>query len=141
MEGIMSLVNATEYAGLQIKEWNIVQFSKLSSILAEVAREYKGKDLSWDKFSLALSETSGSGMLDLSQGIMDVLEPFTKHAPTILCVSCNVKADRLENMAFTEGIVALLLILKMNMEHLTRFFSSLTGTTNSEPVKTDLTLS
>jgi len=84
MEGIMSLVNATEYAGLQVKEWNIVQFSKLSSVLADVAREYKSKNLSWDHFSKALSTTSEGGMLDLSQNVLDVIEPFTKHAPTIL---------------------------------------------------------
>lgn len=141
MEGIMSLISATEYAGFQIKEWNIVQFSKLSAVLSEVAREYKAKNLSWDSFSTALSSTSESGMLELSQNVLDVLEPFTKHAPLILGVSCNAKPDQLEKISWTDGLVILLLVLKFNMEHLSRFFVSLVGKTNSEPTMTDSTQS
>lgn len=139
MDGIMSLINVTEYAGFQIKEWNIVQFSKLSSILAEVARDYKAKNLSWDNFSTALAGTSENGMLELSQSVLDVLEPFTKHAPVILGVSCSAKPEQLEKISWTDGLVLLLLVLKFNMEHLSRFFVSLVGKTNSEPTKTDST--
>jgi hypothetical protein len=136
MDGIMSLINSTEYAGFTIKEWNIVQFSRLSSVLSEVAREYKSKNLSWDSFSAALSTTSENGMLNLSQNVLDVLEPFTKHAPTILTISCKASVEQLEKIAFTDGIVLLLLVLKFNMEHLSRFFVNLVGTTNSEPATT-----
>lgn len=139
MDGTMSLINVTEYAGFQIKEWNIVQFSKLSSVLSEVAREYKAKNLSWDSFSTALSSTAENGMLDLSQSVLDVLEPFTKHAPVILGVSCNAKPDQLEKITWTDGLVLLLLVLKFNMEHLSRFFVNLVGKTQSEPATTDLT--
>jgi len=48
--------------------------------------------------------------------------------------------EKLEEIKFTDGVVLILLILKANMEHLTRFFVSLTGKTNSEPeTTTDLT--
>lgn len=139
MEGIMSLINTTEYAGFTIKEWNIVQFSKLSSVLADVAREYKAKNLSWDNFSTALGATAQGGMLDLSQNVLDVLEPFTKHAPMILTISCKASVEQIEKISFTEGIVLLLLVLKFNMEHLSRFFVSLVGKTNSDPTTTDST--
>jgi len=141
MEGIMSLVNVTEYAGFTIKEWNIVQFSKLSSVLAEVARDYKEKNLSWDSFSTALSTTSEGGMLELSQSVLDVLEPFTKHAPILIGVSCNAKPEQLEKISWTDGLVLLLLVLKFNMEHLSRFFVGLVGKTNSDLTMTDSTLS
>lgn len=139
MEGIMSLVNVTEYAGYTLKEWNIVQFSKLSSVLAEVAREYKSKNLSFESFSDALSNTASNGMLDLSESVLSALEPFTKHAPQIISISCGVKIEKLEDMPFTDGVVLILLILKMNMEHLGRFFTSLVGKVDSSPTMTDLT--
>ena len=133
MDGIMSLMNMTEYAGFQVKEWNIVQFSKLSSILVEVAKEYKAKDISWENFSAAISDTAGTGMLEMSESVLQVLEPFTRHAPTILAVSCKVSQEQLEKILFTDGLVLLLLVLKFNMEHLGRFFVSLVGTPNSQP--------
>lgn len=141
MDGIMSLLNTTEYAGFHVKEWNIVQFSKLSAILVEVAKEYKARDLSWENFSLTLSETAGTGMLEMSENVLQMLEPFTRHAPTILMVSCKATMEQVESMSFTDGLVLLLLILKFNMEHLGRFFVSLVGKTNSEPTTTALTLS
>ena len=134
----MSLINATEYAGFQVKEWNIVQFSKLSSILSEVAKEYKARNLSWENFSSALSETSTGGMLDVSESVLAVLEPFTKHAVLILTVSCKASVEQLEKISYTDGLVLLLLVLKFNMEHLSRFFVSLVGMSNSTPT-TDLT--
>ena len=139
MEGIMSLLNTTEYAGFQVKEWNIVQFSKLANVLSEVAKEYKARNISWDNFSVALSATANSGMLDLSQSVLDVIDPFLKHATTILTVSCKTTVEQLEKISFTEGIVLLLLIMKFNMEHLSRFFVSLVGTTNSDPTTIALT--
>ena len=122
MDGLMSLVSATEFAGLKIKEWNIVQFSKLSSLLNEIAKEYKDRDLSWDSFSSVFANASTEGMLNMSQNVLDLIEPFTKRAPQLISVSCNVEAKTLEEMPFTDGLIVVMLIMKTNMEHLNRFF-------------------
>ena len=127
MEGLMSLVSSTEYAGFKVKEWSIVQFSKIAPVLSEVAREYKEKNLSWDSFSALIENASEDGMLSMSQSVLEVLEPFTKHAPLILGVSCGANAERLEALSWTDGLVLLMLVLKTNMEHLTRFFVNLTA--------------
>ncbi len=134
----MSLLNTTEYAGLTIKEWNIVQFSKLSAVLSDIAKEYKARNLSWETFSGVLSTASANGMLDLSSNVMDLLEPFTKHAPTILAISCGADGKKLDSLSFTDGIIATMLVMKANMEHLNRFFVKLVALSAPAEATTDL---
>ncbi len=122
MDGLMSLVTATEFAGLKIKEWNIVQFSKLSGLLNEIAKEYKDRSVSWDSFSSIFANASPDGMLNMSQSVLDLIEPFTKRAPQLIGISCGVDAKSLEEMPFTDGLIVVMLIMKTNMEHLNRFF-------------------
>lgn len=132
MDGLMSLISSTEYAGFTIKEWNIVQFSKLSAIVVEIAKEYKAKNLSWDDFSQSLSTQTSGGMIEVSEAVLDMLEPFTKRAEVILSVSCNTDPKKLAEVSFTDGIILLLLVLKTNMEHLTRFFGRLVAPESSK---------
>ena len=122
MDGLMSLVSATEFAGLKIKEWNIVQFSKLSGLLNEIAKEYKDRNVAWDSFSSIFANASTDGMLNMSQSVLDLIEPFTKRAPQLISISCGVDAKTLEEMPFTDGLIVIMLIMKTNMEHLNRFF-------------------
>lgn len=131
MEGLMSLVESTDYAGFKVKEWNIVQFSKLSSALSEIAKEFKDRDLAWSQFSEIIGNASQSGMLDLSHSALDLVEPFIKRAPLLIGVSCNADAAMLEKMSYTDGLVLIMLIMKCNMEHLSRFFVKL-----GQPVNT-----
>jgi hypothetical protein len=131
MEGLMSLVAATEFAGLKVKEWNIVQFSKLSSLLNDIVKEYKDQGIGFEQFSTLLQGASETGMMEISQSVLNMLSPFAKRAPQLICVSCNVEQSKLDDLSFTDGIVVVLLILKANMEHLNRFFVSLAAKPNS----------
>ena len=126
MDGLIALLNSTEYAGLTVKEWSIVQFSKLSPIIGEIAREYKARNISWDSFS-SLVDNAG---MDMSTQLIEALEPFTRHATEILVVSCRTDVKVLEKINYTDGLILLMLVLKMNMAHLTRFFGSLAAPTN-----------
>lgn len=125
MDGLMSLLSETEFQGLKIKEWNIVQFSKLSGTLNEIAKEYKARNVSFGDFASIFDGVSESGMLDLSQNVLELIEPFTKRAPLLLGVSCGLDAKALDALDFTTGIVAVMLVMKANMEHLQRFFVKL----------------
>lgn len=125
MEGLLSLINATEYEGLTIKEWNIVQFSKLSRVLTNIAKEFKDKNVQWQGFSETLARAEGAGVADISGDVLQFLAPFIEQAPVILCVSCNVDAKKLESLTYTDGVVAIMLVLKANLEHLNRFFVKL----------------
>jgi hypothetical protein len=125
MDGLMSLVESTDYAGFKIKEWNIVQFSKLSGVLSEIAKEFKDRDLAWSQFSEILNSASESGMLDLSHSALDLVEPFIKRAPLLIGISCNADAAALEKLSYTDGLVLIMLVMKCNMEHLSRFFGKL----------------
>ncbi len=141
MDGLMSLISSTEFAGFKVKEWNIVQFSKLSAVVLEIANEYKAKNLSWEDFSQSLSVNTDGGVLNISQSVLDMLQPFMQRAPLILSISCKVSVEELEKLSYTDGIVLLLLVLKVNMEHLSRFFvqlvapgsSTATITASSQP--------
>lgn len=136
MEGLMSLISVQEFAGFKVKEWNIVQFSKLSTTISAIAKEYKQNNVSWDVFSGALSDKDkpDANFLDMSTGLLDLLEPFTRHAPLILQVSCGVDQKKLEELSYTDGIILLILVLKVNLEHLTSFFARLAGTTEATTV-------
>lgn len=125
MDGLMSLINETTFNGFKIKEWNIVQFSKLSGTLNDIAKEYKARNIAFADFSSIFDGVSESGMMDLSQHVLDLIEPFTKRAPLLLGVSCGLDAKALEELPFTDGIVAIMLVMKANMEHLNRFFVKL----------------
>ena len=122
MEGLMSLLAQTEYQGLVIKEWNIVQFSKLTRTLQAIAKEYKEKNIAWEGFSETLVKVDGSGIAGISSQMLEFLTPFVEHAPTILTVSCNTDEKKLSTLSYTDGIVVLMLVLKANLEHLNNFF-------------------
>jgi len=124
MQGIMSLVNAVEFKGYKIKEWNIVQFSKLSPALSTIANEYKTRNIEFPELSDILSETSDT--LSLTSSALTFLSPILVHAPEILRVSLGITPEKLEELSFSEGSILLLLILKANMEHVSSFFGALT---------------
>ena len=123
MDGLLSLVNSTEYAGLTIKEWNIVQFSKLSRVLAAVVKEYKERNIGWTNFSSILENSDG--MAGMSSDLLEFIGPFLEYAPAIITISCNVDQKRLEDVKYTDGTVLVFLILKANLEHLNSFFGKL----------------
>lgn len=125
MEGLFSLLSVSEYQGYKVKEWSIVQFSKLGPVLSAIAKEYQESKMDWSKFASAIQGSSESGMLDMTTGMLDTLQPFVKHAPIILSVSCGMNASQLDEMKYTDGIVLLLLVLKTNIEHLNGFFVKL----------------
>lgn len=125
MEGLLSLINATEYAGFTVREWNIVQFSKLAGILSTVAKEYETRQISFDELSNAFKSVEGRSIMQVPKSLLAIMEPLMTHSNTILCVSLNTTSDKLEKVNFTDGIVLLLLVLKVNMEHLSSFFAQL----------------
>jgi hypothetical protein len=129
MEGILSLLEATEYEGLTIKEWNIVQFSKLSRIIAAIAKDYTNRGISWADFSKALVETDA--MVNVGHNLVEFLAPFLEHAPAIITISCNVDQKFVDKLPYTKGIVAVLLIMKTNLMHLSGFFGTLTAKASS----------
>lgn len=139
MDGLLAILNATEYEGLVIKEWNIVQFSKLSRTLTQIAKEFKEKNVEWAGFSETLAKADGIGVADMSREVLEFISPFVEHAPTILAVSCNADGKRLEQLKYTDGVVALLLVLKANLEHLNRFFVTLVAPQEKTAVTTDST--
>jgi hypothetical protein len=128
MEGLLSLLESVEFEGLVIKEWNIVQFSKLSRVMTIISKEYASKNISWDEFAKTLSSTN---MMSLGQGVMEFLAPFIEHAPAIITISCNVDQKFIEKMPYTQGLVAVLLIMKANLQHLNGFFGTLAAKTSS----------
>ena len=134
MEGLLSLLTVSEFNGYKIKEWNIIQFSKLSAILSSIAKEYQESNIDWSIFSGALQSAEGAGMLSMSSKMMDSIQPFMKHAPQILSVSCGVTEKQLEEMKYTDGIVLVLLVMKTNLEHLTGFFGRLAAQTGAVSV-------
>jgi hypothetical protein len=125
MDGIFALFSGTEYNGIKVKEWNIVQFSKLGGVLSAVAKEYQTTQADWNSFSAILEESDSSSMLDKTNGLLTSIQPFVTHAPAILSVSCNLTETQLQDMKYTDGIVLLLLVLKANLEHLNGFFGKL----------------
>lgn len=129
MEGLLSLINATEYAGFTVREWNIVQFSKLAGILTAIAKEYESRQVSFDELVNAFDSVKTDGVslsaLQVPKSLLAVLEPILSHSNTLLCVSLNTTSDKLEKVSFTDGLVLLLLVLKINMEHLSSFFGRL----------------
>jgi len=137
MDGLMSLINVSEYAGHQIKEWNIVQFSRLSSVLSAIAKEYKDANISWAAFANSLKSTEETRMLEISHSMLDSLTPFLKHAPALIAVSCNVKEKDLEDIKYTDGLVLTLLIMKKNLEHLNSFFVTLVAQSSGAAQTTD----
>lgn len=134
MEGLMALINSTEYAGFTIKEWNIVQFSKLAGILTAIAKEYETREVSFDALVEAFSAVDADGVkasaLQVPKSLLKIMEPLITHSTPLLCVSLNTTSDKLEKVEFTEGIVLLLLVLKKNMEHLSGFFARLVADKN-----------
>lgn len=130
MDGLMSLISAQEFQGFKIKEWNIIQFSKLSGVLASIAREYRDKNVSFEQFTEALS---GASMVNLSTAALDIMEPFLKHAALILQVSVGADQKRLEEVSYTDGLIVLILVLKANLEHMTGFFTKLAGEREAVP--------
>lgn len=125
MDGLMSLLAVSEFNGYKIKEWNIVQFSKLSGLLSTIAKQYQESNIDWSLFSGALSSTENTGMLTLSSKMMDSIQPFVQYAPQILSVSCGISEKQLEEMKYTDGVVLVLLVMKVNLEHLNGFFGKL----------------
>lgn len=125
MEGLFSLLSVSEYQGHKVKEWSIVQFSKLGPVLSAIAKEYQESKMDWSKFASAIQGSSENGMLDMTTGMLDTLQPFVKNAPVILSVSCGMTSAQLDDMKYTDGIVLLLLVLKTNIEHLNGFFVKL----------------
>lgn len=125
MDGLLSIMSVTEYNGYKVKEWNIVQFSKLSGVINAIAKKYIELNLSWDKFSDTLSKASDTGLLGVSTGLMDALQPFLEYSPALLSVSCGVTEKQLEDMKFTDGVILTMLVIKANMEHLNGFFANL----------------
>jgi len=125
MDGLLSLMSITEYAGYKVKEWNIVQFSKLTGVITAIAKQYAASNISWDAFSETLQQTDTKGMLSVSTSLMDALQPFLEHSPAILSVSCGITEKQLEELKFTDGAILTLLVIKTNMEHLNGFFGSL----------------
>ena len=125
MEGLLSLMSVTEYAGYKVKEWNIVQFSKLSGVISQIAKKYFESNISWENFSETLKETDNKGMLGVSTNLMDALQPFLEYSPAILSVSCGITEKQLEAMKFTDGVILTMLVIKANMEHLNGFFANL----------------
>jgi len=125
MEGLMSLINATEYAGHTVREWNIVQFSKLSSALLQIATEYDKRNISFADLSSVLSMPDVSGTQSLPVSVLKLLEPLLEYTALILAVSLKVSQDKLEALNYTDGLVLLLLVMKVNLEHLSGFFGKL----------------
>jgi hypothetical protein len=123
--GLFSLLQATEFEGLVIKEWNIVQFAKLSRVLTAIAKEYKNQNVQWEGFSAILGKAESEGMAALSENFLEFLTPFVEHATTILTVSCNCDVKKLESLSYTSGVIALMLVLKTNLEHLNGFFGKI----------------
>jgi hypothetical protein len=125
MEGLLSLVNSTEYAGITVKEWNIIQFSKLSRVLSLVVKEYKDKNIAWEGFSNIIGNSDGGSFAGISTELLNFLSPFLEHAPAIITISCNIDHKKLETINYTDGVVLIFLILKTNLEHLNGFFGKL----------------
>jgi len=130
MDGLFSLLSATEYNGIKVREWSIVQFSKLGGALSTVVKEYQESKIDWTSFSTILQGASENNMLDMTSGMLDSLQPFVKQAPTILSISCNLSQAQLEEIKYTDGLVLLLLVLKTNIEHLNGFFGKLAARKN-----------
>jgi hypothetical protein len=133
MDGLMSLLAQTEYQGLVIKEWNIVQFSKLTRVLQAIAKEYKEKNVAWEGFSEILVKADGAGIAGISNSMLEFLSPFVEHAPLILGISCNVDEKKLNTLSYTDGIIVLLLVLKANLEHLNNFFVKIVAPVEEQP--------
>jgi len=123
--GIMSLINRVEYNGYQIKEWSIVQFAKLTPVLSEIAEAYEKKNIEFSAFSEMLENASGSSPLGLSKTALTFLAPVIEKSKEILMVSLKIKEDEVDQLVFSDGLVLVLLILKMNMEHISNFFVGL----------------
>jgi hypothetical protein len=64
-------------------------------------------------------------MAALSENFLEFLTPFVEHATTILTVSCNCDVKKLESLSYTSGVIALMLVLKTNLEHLNGFFGKI----------------
>lgn len=131
MSGLLSVVNSTEYKGFTIKEWSIVQFAKLSPVLTAVAKDYETQDVQFSSFSEALSGAAEDGTLGLTKSAMAFLAPLTERAPEILKISLGVTQEKLEAMSFSDGVVLLLLTMKINLEHISGFFVSLAEERNN----------
>jgi hypothetical protein len=116
-----------------------VQFAKLSRTLGQIAKEYSKSNVSWDGFSGVLAKAQSGEMLQLSQGMLDFLTPFIEQAPTILAISCKADAEKLESLSYTDGVIAVLLVLKANLEHLNRFFVTLVAPQSEAAATTVLT--
>lgn len=125
--GLLSLVNAVEYNGYKIKEWNIVQFAKLSTTLTEIAKEYETQGVSYPDLDTLLGSVAQDGALGLSKAAMAFLNPILKRSEEILKISLGVPKEKLEEMGFTDGTILVLLIIKTNLVHLSSFFASLVG--------------
>lgn len=125
MDSLLSLVNATEYKGHKIREWNIVQFARLTPILTGIVKQFKEKQISFEQFSGALSETDGAGMMNFSSSALDFLAPVLEKSPEILKLGLNLKQEQVEELSFSDGAVLTLLTLKVNLEHMTSFFGAL----------------
>lgn len=125
MEGLMSLINATEYAGYTVREWNIVQFSKLSSALLKIATEYDKRGVAFSDLSSILTSVDLTGGASLPVSVLNLLEPLLEHSTLILSVSLKANYEQLEALNYTSGLVLLLLVLKVNLEHLSGFFGKL----------------
>lgn len=125
MEGLMSLINATEYAGFTVREWNIVQFSKLSGAMLKIATEYDARNIAFTDLSSVLSSVDVAGGKSLPVSVLSLLEPLIEHSTLILSVSLKTTQERLEALTYTDGLVLLLLVMKVNLEHLSGFFGKL----------------
>lgn len=123
--GLMSLINRVEYNGFKIKEWSIVQFAKLTPVLSEIAEEYDKKDIQFSSFAEVLENASAEGALGLSKSALTFLSPVLSKSKEILKVSLNITDEQVEQIPFSDGLVLVLLSLKINMEHLSSFFVSL----------------
>jgi len=132
MDGLMSLLAQSEYQGLVIKEWNIVQFSKLTRVLQAIAKEYKEKNIAWEGFSEILGKADGNGIAGISTSMLEFLSPFVEQAPLIIGISCNADAKKVETLSYTDGIIVLVLLLKANLEHLNGFFVKLVAPSAAE---------
>lgn len=126
MDGLLSLVNAVEYKGFKIKEWNIVQFAKLSPVLSAIAKDYESLSINYTEFSDVLSKAADGSKMGLTKSALSFLAPLVERAPEVLKISLGITQEKVEELSFSEGTVLLLLIYKTNLEHISGFFAGLT---------------
>lgn len=130
IDGLLSLVSEMEVGEYKIKEWSIVQFSRLYPILSSIGQAYIKQGLTWDQFVSLLNSVDTTN----SATLLDALNPVVPHIPALLQESLRLKPDEMEKIDFTKGVMLTLLVLKANAEHLTRFFESMIATMQPPPV-------